>query len=87
MFAHVFINVALTLIGNRMPLKLIYNELLLLFLLGFSIAGLQNDTEAANNTASNFLEHTYIINHTFIHDYTSAHVQTLKCARQQSKEI
>ena len=36
-----------------------------IFLLGFSIAGLRNETEAASNTASTLLEHAHIINHMF----------------------
>ena len=34
-----------------------------MFLFGFSSIGLRNETEAASNTASTFLEHAYIINH------------------------
>ena len=36
-----------------------------LFLLRFSIAALRNETEAASNTTSTFLEHAHIINHVF----------------------
>ena len=64
-----FINVALTLIAYRMPPKLDYCILtstsLVPVALGFSIAGLRNETEAASNTASTFLEHAQIINHAF----------------------
>ena len=47
-----------------------------LFLLGFSIAGQRNKTEAANKTASTFLEHTHIIDHTFrLHKCSCANIK------------
>ena len=47
-----------------------------LFLLRFSIAGQRNETEAANNTASTFLEHTHIIDHTFrLHECACANIK------------
>ena len=36
-----------------------------LFLLGFSITGLRNEAEEANNTALTFLEHVHIMDYTF----------------------
>ena len=62
-----YINVALTLIGYRKPPKLDYcfitSTSLVPVGLGFSITGLRNESEAARNTASSFLEHAQIINH------------------------
>ena len=79
---------ALTLIGYRTPSKLDYcfKRVLVLFLslliLGFSIAGLRNDTKAANNTASTFLENAHIIDHTFrLHKCACANIKVGMAAK------
>ena len=65
----VFINVDFNLIGYRKPLKLDYCFITSTSLVSvtvsteFSITGLRNETEAANNTTSTFVEHTNIIDH------------------------
>ena len=63
----VFINVDFNLIGYRKPFKLDYcfiTSTSLVPVIGpteFSIDGLRNETEVANNTASTFVEHPNIV--------------------------
>ena len=65
MFLMLFINVALTLIGYGTPLKLDYCFNASTSLVPVAVSTLRNGTEAANNSALTFLEHTHIIDHTF----------------------
>ena len=68
-FTRVFIDIILTLIEYRMPSKLDYcfimSTNLECFYLDLASLELRNETEAANNAASTFLEHAHNINHIF----------------------
>ena len=59
-----------------------------LFLLGFSIAGQRNETEAANNIASTFMEHAHIIDHTFrLHKCACANIKVGVAAKLRREKF
>ena len=59
-----------------------------LFLLGFSIAGQRNETEAANNTASTFMEYAHIIDHTFrLHKCACANIKVGVAAKLRREKF
>ena len=52
------------------------------------IAGLRNETEAANNTASTFLEHAHIINHMFrLHKCGCANIKVHMAAKLRREKF